>query len=65
MNLKANFNELKKAKTIKELVTILDYSLLVNASFIILIENLFLPTSTRAIKLFRAIQTKASVFQTM
>ena len=43
MNLKANFNELKKAKTIKELVTILDYSLLVNASFIILIAITLTP----------------------
>lgn len=43
MNIKANFNELKEAKTIKELVTILDYSLLVNASFIILIAITLTP----------------------
>ncbi len=43
MNLKANFNELKEAKTIKELVTILDSNLLVNASFIILIAITLTP----------------------
>lgn len=43
MNLKANFNELKKAKTIKELVTILDYCFLTNSAFIILLAITLTP----------------------
>ncbi len=43
MNLKANFEELKKAKTIKELVTILDNNLLINASFIVLVAIILTP----------------------
>ncbi|MBR6551799.1 MAG: O-antigen ligase family protein [Clostridia bacterium] len=43
MNKKANFNELKEAKTIKELVSILDYSLLTNASLIILAAVILTP----------------------
>ena len=43
MNLKANFNELKKAKTIKELVSILDYSFLINSAYIILAAIILTP----------------------
>lgn len=43
MNLKANFNELKKAKTIKDLVTILDNNLLINVSFIVLVTITLTP----------------------
>lgn len=43
MNLKANFNELKKAKTIKELVSILDYSFLINSAYIILVAIILTP----------------------
>lgn len=43
MNLKANFNELEKAKTIKELITILNYEFLINASFIVLVAIILTP----------------------
>lgn len=43
MNSKANFNELKKAKTVKELINILDYSFLINSAYIILTAIILTP----------------------
>lgn len=43
MNLKANFNELKKAKTIKEIVSVLDYRLLTTSALIILVAITLTP----------------------
>lgn len=43
LNLKANFNEMKKATTVKELLSILDYNILINCAFFILVAIILTP----------------------
>ena len=56
MNIKANFNELKKAKSVRELIIALDYSFLTNSAFIILIAVILTP--------FIALFTSYNLFMT-